>query len=164
MSHVMGVFRSRTGVAEAVRRLAERSVPSNEIDIVVLDADGRPRRRVSVEDESGTTRGAVAGAIIGAAIGVVVVLLLTFGAVGAVPAERIGAGTLFGALRAIAVLAAAGVPLGGLIGLGYWNGRTRIGAREAEEGAVAVIVETDELVDVARSALEESGADEIAVE
>lgn len=160
MSHVMGVFRSRTGVAEAVRRLAERSVPSNEIDIVVLDADGRPRRRVSVEDESGTTR----GAIIGAAIGVVVVLLLTFGAVGAVPAERIGAGTLFGALRAIAVLAAAGVPLGGLIGLGYWNGRTRIGAREAEEGAVAVIVETDELVDVARSALEESGADEIAVE
>ena len=158
MKRVRGVYSSREGVTRAVERLAQQSVPSDAIDVVVLDARGTETRRVPVEDESGTLRGALIGAACGVALGVVIVVLTLAGVFGPVGAEPLGASTLAGALRAIVMAAVACVPLGAILGMGHWRGRKKIRLSEVEEGSVAVVVESDELAGVARRVLEETGA------
>lgn len=161
MQRVRGVFRDRAAVARAVRRLAQKSVPSDAIEVAVLDARGEPVRRVPVEDESGALRGAVIGGLAGAALGVVLVTLALSGAFGPVPVDPLGWRSLSGALRAILMASVAAVPLGALLGMGHWRGRKKIELEEIETGSVAVVVESNELAPVARQVLRESGADQV---
>lgn len=158
MRRVRGIFSNREGVTRAVERLARKSVPPDAIDVIVLDARGEPTRSVPVEDEAGTLRGALIGAACGVALGVVIVVLTLAGVFGPVGVELLGTATLAGALRAILMSAVACVPLGALFGMGHWRGRKKIRLSEVEAGAVAVVVESDELAGVARRVLEEAGA------
>jgi hypothetical protein len=158
MSAVRAVFDSRERVSDAVRRLSENSVPADQIEVFVLDQSGRPARRIPVEDESGTLRGAIIGGIGGALLGVTVVGLTVGGVIGPEGANPFEMRTLMGALRAILTLAAAGVPLGAILALGHWQGRKKIGLDEVERGSLLVVVDTEELAQVARQVFEDSGA------
>lgn len=161
MSRVRGVFRSHESVTDAVRRLSERSVPSDEIEVFVLDAAGNRKRKVQVEDESGALRGAILGGVGGAALGVVIVGLVVTGVLAPNGIDPFGMRSVLGALRTILILAAGGVPLGAILALGHWEARTRIRPAEMNEGSVLVVVETEELAGVAREVLEEAGAEEV---
>lgn len=158
---VRGIFHGREGVKRAVERLAEKSVPADTITVWVLDDDGKPKRQVAVEDEAGTLRGALIGAAVGGAVGLAIAVLGLAGAFGAVGVERLGLGSLAGILRAIATGAAAGVPLGALLGLGHWRGRKTLSEDELDGGAAMVVVESDELAETARRVLEEAGAERV---
>jgi hypothetical protein len=161
--NIKGTFRDRKTASTAVRRLSEKSVPADEIEVLVMDAEGNLKRKVAIEDEAGTLRGAIIGAISGAVLGVVVIALVVAGVLGPTTTEPLGLTAVGGALRAALILAVAGVPLGAILGLGYWNGRTRISSREVRGGLIAVVVKSDDLAVTAREVLEEAGAGEVEI-
>lgn len=159
---VTGVFLRPDDVARAVQRLAESSVPTDDIDVYVLDANGQPGRRIGVRDEPGTLRGAIFGAIVGGALGVVVVILTLLDAFGPVGADPLGASSLLGAFRTIGASAAAGVPIGAVIGMGRWQGRKKLDVSGLRGDRMMVVVESDALADTARDVLRDAGAEQVA--
>ncbi len=156
-SGVKSFFPDVRGLNRAVTRLTRSGVPADEIHVYVLDAQGEPRRELTVEDESGTLAGALIGAVIGAAVGVMIVALAQLG-----PFERIndavyGLGTIQGAFRLVAALALLGVPIGGVLNLGHWNARNQIPEAERDAHGFLVVVETEELAELARRVLADVG-------
>jgi hypothetical protein len=128
------------------------------IDVRVMDAEGNLKRKVSIEDESGTLRGAITGAICGAVLGTVVAVFALFGGLGPATTETGGVRALGGAIGVALSLAAAGVPLGAFVGLVFWKGRMKVSQREVREGSVVVVVKSEELAETARGVLEDAGA------
>lgn len=156
-SGVKRVFPDVRGLNRAVTRLERRNVPVDEIHVYVLDDHGRPRRELTVEDESGTLAGALIGAVIGAAIGVVIVALAQLA-----PFERIndaiyGLGTIEGSFRLAGILALIGVPIGGILHMGRWNARRQLHEADRSADGFLVVVETEELADLAGRVLDEVG-------
>lgn len=162
MKRVRGVFHSRDALTRAVRGLAEKSVPTDSISVHVLDEEGNHRRQVRIEREAGALRGALIGAAAGATLGVIIVVLLTSGALGSVGIDLLSVESVVGALRTIATTAVAAMPLGALIGMGNWRAKAEISAVELQDGAAEVVVESDVLADTARSVLFESGAESVS--
>lgn len=160
---VAGVFRDRSSATDAVHRLAEKSVPADLVDVYVLDQSGSPTRAVEVEDEPGVLRGALMGLIGGAVLGVAIVVLVATGVLVDEPVDFFTYGTFGQAVRIVALTALAGVPLGGVLGLGHWRGRKKISSQEAATGSIMVVVTTDELTELARQELERAGAHEVRV-
>lgn len=158
---VKGVFHRKDRLADAVERLAEQSVPADDIGVFVLDASGEPAREIPVRDESGVLRGALVGAAFGAGLGLVVLLLALTGVFGPVGAELVSARSLVGAIRTVVGGAVAGVPLGAILGMGRWWDRRRISDEEMAGHGAIVTVESDALADVARRVLGEAGADRV---
>jgi hypothetical protein len=158
---VKGVFRDRDLVERAVRRLAENSVPANQIRVHVVDAARDVVREVPVEDEAGTLRGAGVGALVGAVVGVALVGLAFSGILGT-RVDLFELATWRGAVRAVLLAAAAGVPLGALLSIGHWRGGDRIDIEDLDKGFVVVQVTSAARVDIARRVLEEAGAEQIA--
>jgi len=154
---VRSFFFNVRGLNRAVTSLTRRSVPVDEIHIYVLDDHGDPRRELIVEDEPGTLAGALIGAVIGVALGVVIVALARLGAFERINDAVYGLGTVQGAFRLVAVLALVGVPIGGVINLGHWNARKEIPEAERDAPGFLVVVETEELADVARRVLDDVG-------
>lgn len=160
---VRGVFDSRKAVTRAVRRLAAESVPADTIDVYLLDSDGNRTRRVTVHDEPGVVRGAAVGAAAGGALGLAVAILGASGVLGPTTVEFLGLTSVLGAVRAIAMGAAATVPLGALLGLGMWSGGRKIVEREMEEGrSAAVVIRSDAMADTAREVLADAGARDLS--
>lgn len=155
---VKGLYRTPGDVSRAVDSLVANSVPADDVDVYVVDELGRPTRRLSIRDEPGTTRGAIVGAVVGASLGVVVLALVFLGVLGASWIEAFGPNVAISALALIFVPAAAGVPIGAVIGMGHWQGRKKISVPEIDTGGVIVVVQTDELADVARRVLRDTGA------
>ncbi len=153
--HVVGYFDDADGVARAVEELGAASVPADEIDVYVIDGHGERDRRVSVERRFGTTRGAVLGAVGGAALGLAAVVVAFF-AQG--PGDPLGITSLSGIVRVVGASAAMGIPIGAVLAMGRWRGRTTLQTSDFANGGVAVVVETDQLSDVARRVLEDAGA------
>ena len=158
---VKATFRDRDRVAEAVQRLGEKSVPADVISVRVVDADGRLVRTVPVKDESGALPGALWGAAAGATLGLVLVLLTVTGVLGPADVELFSMRSAFGALRTIAVLAAGGVPLGALVGMSFWHGAREIPVGELDSGRIEVVVESEEMEELATTVLKEEGADTV---
>lgn len=158
---VEGFFHRPDDVARAVERLAAESVPADEVDVYVVDDTGATTRRISVQDEPGTLKGAIAGAAGGALVGLVIVILAVLDVFGEVAVDPLGATSLLGAIRTMVASAAMGVPIGAILGMGHWQGKKRMVASDFSGGAVKVVVETDELTDVARRVLREAGADQV---
>jgi len=156
-SGVKRLFPDVHGLNRAVTRLTRLSVPVDEIHVYVLDDHGEPRRELTVEDEPGTLAGALIGAVIGAAVGVIIVALAQLG-----PFERIndaiyGLDTIQGAFRLAAVLAFIGVPIGGILNMSRWNARKEIHDADRNGDGFLVVVETEELADLAERVLDEVG-------
>lgn len=161
MTEVKGAFRDREDVERAVYRLGQESVPSDSIRVYVTDTEGGSTRELDVEEEAGTLQGALVGAALGTLIGLLVVALVPTGALGAAPAELFEASTLSFAVTVVAILAVGGLPLGAIVGMGHWRIGERISEHELRGGNVWVAVRSDELADVARRILQESGADRV---
>jgi hypothetical protein len=157
---VTGTFRDARDVNHAVRKLTAQSIPTDVIRVFVVDEQGRRRREIMVEDEAGALKGALIGGAVGAVIGLGVVILvpLIYG-----PANLgfLSVSSLFGALRAIGICAVAGVPLGAILGMGRWEGRKRIAKVGVSGGRVQVVVESEELAELARETLEAAGAESV---
>lgn len=160
---VEGVFGDRKSLVRAVERLSQKSVPADSIRVFLRDADGERRREIDVEDESGALRGAVIGAVLGGVLGLGVAIAVATGAYGPVEVGFLTFRGMSGAISAVLATAAAAVPLGALLGLGYWQGRKRIDADELESGSAVVVVASDELSELARRVLTEAGASSVEV-
>lgn len=160
---VEGVFHDLPSVTRAVEALAEKSVPADSVRVFVRDRSGERRREVPVEDESGALRGAIIGAGVGAVVGLAIAFAVGTGTLGPAGAGILSLEGLTGALRAMVAAAAAGVPLGGLLGMGYWRGRKRITDVELQEGTAVVVVESDELSQLAQDTLRSAGATNVTV-
>jgi NADH:ubiquinone oxidoreductase subunit F (NADH-binding) len=158
---VAGLFSKPDGVARAVERLQAQSVPADEIDVYAIDDEGRRTRRIIVEDESGTLKGAVIGAVVGAALALVIMLLSMADVFGDWAGGWANAGWL-NLLQVMAAAAAMGVPIGAVIGMGHWQGKKKMVTRDFGQGAVMVVVESDEMSDVARRVLRDAGADRVS--
>ena len=91
-------------------------------------------------------------------IGAVVVGLVFLGVIGGSWIEAFGPNVFLSAVALICVSGAAGVPIGAVIGMGHWEGRKRLAVPEVDNGGVIVVVQTDELADVARRVLRDTGA------
>lgn len=159
---VTGLFRQPNDVERAVQRLAENSVPPDEIDVYVVDASGQAGRRIGVRDEPGTLKGAIVGAIAGGIVGFIIVILTLLDAFGPVTADPFGASSLLGAMRTIGASAAAGVPIGAVLGMGHWQGKKKLETSGLRGDRMMVVVESDELADTARRVLRDSGAERIS--
>jgi hypothetical protein len=157
-ARVTGVFRDRDGVSRAVRRLTAKSVPVDSIRVFVAGRGGRRRREIPVDDEAGALRGALVGAGVGAVAGAVLVLVAAIGLIGSEWADLFGISGIAGAVRAIAVCALAGVPLGKILGMGRWDATKSISESDVESGEVHVVVESGKLSAVARRVLDDAGA------
>jgi hypothetical protein len=156
---VKGVFHDRDRVKQAVRQLTENSIPADSIRVFILDATGRRRREVAVEQEAGALEGAVIGAVIGSVVAVIAVVLVSAGVFGPPSASPLGIASVMGALSAIALGIAVGVPLGSLFGMGHWQGWRKISEKDVTSGHVEVVVESEELAALARRVLDDAGAD-----
>ena len=152
---VKRVFDDVSQVKDALTRLTQRSVPVDEIYVYVLDDEGRPEREVSIENESGALGGASLGAIVGAVVGLVLLLLDWTGKFGFLNHAVFGLDTAFGGFRAVAVFALAGVPIGAVFGLRSWNAHKKVSERKFRERSFLVVVDTEELSDVAHAVLDE---------
>jgi hypothetical protein len=100
---VKGIFHDRDRVKHAVRHLTQNSIPVDSIRVFVLDAAGRRKREIAVEDEGGALEGALIGAAIGAAVAVIAVVLVSVGVFGPPSASPFGIASVLGALSAVAV-------------------------------------------------------------
>ena len=157
---VTGVFRNPDDVSRAVRRLTAKSVPVDVIRVFVVDETGTRRREIPVEDEAGALKGALVGAGLGALVGLVIVILVPI-LMGSASLGALGTATLMGSLRAIAICAVAGLPLGAILGMGRWQGSKRIAATGLTPHRIHVAVESEELASLARAVLEDAGAERV---
>ena len=157
---VMGVFRDPDHASRAVRRLTAKSVPVDSIRVFMVDEQGRRQRELAVEDEAGALKGALIGAGVGAVLGLLAVILVPI-LTGVATVGALSISTFLGALRAIALCAAAGVPLGAIIGMGHWQGRKKIEESGLTPHRIYVAVESDELAAIARAVLEDAGAERV---
>lgn len=157
---VTGIFRDPDDVNRAVRRLTAKSVPADSIRVFLVDESGEPRQEIRVEDEAGALKGALIGAAAGAGIGLVIVILVPI-LMGGESIAGLEVASLLGALRAMAILAVAGVPLGAILGMGHWQGRKRIADTGLSPHRIHVAVESEELATLAREILADSGAEHV---
>lgn len=158
---VAGVFGRPDDVAKAVENLAAASIPADEVDVFAVDDEGQQTRRLVVRDEPGTLKGAIVGAISGGALGLVAMILAMTDVFGGLLAGPFSDANFLDLLRVVGASAAMGVPIGAVIGMGHWQGRKKMVTRDFGQGAVMVVVESNEMSDIARRVLRESGADQV---
>lgn len=159
---VSGLFHRRESVERAVERLAEKSVPADDVSVYVVDEGGNPGRRITIHEQPGTFRGALIGAAAGAVLGALIVVLTVLDVFGPARVDPFGVLSVLGAFRTIAASAAAGIPIGAVIGMGRWQGRKSLSVRDLRGAGVLVVVESRAMAEVAREALRESGAERVS--
>jgi hypothetical protein len=162
MTAVRGVFHDRDKLDDAVYRLGQFRVPTDSIRVHVVDAGGTQKREMGIEQEAGTLRGALIGAGAGAAIGLAIIVLaqaFVFGPGSSAPIDR---GFIYMALGVVVSLALGGLPLGAVLAMGRWHIGERVTDEELRTGAAWVVVESDEMAEVARRVLGEAGAERVA--
>lgn len=157
-----GIYHTVPRATEAVRALLGESVPADTITVVVRSPEG-DTRTVDVEDETGVWHGAWVGARIGAVAGA-----LLMGGLAVVVPLASGDGPFAGspftaALRGALGGAAAGVTLGGILGIGRWDGLADLDPEAMEGSRIEVRVHSDELVETVRGILGRTGAEEVTV-
>lgn len=156
---VEGRFEGREQLRHAVNGLMARGVPTNTIRVYLVDRHGTRRRELPVDSGSGALKGALIGAAGGAIVGLAISALLSIGVSAGSQGAPLGVGSFLGGLRVAALLAAGGVPLGGLLGMGHWQGAYRLSSADLEEFRASVVVQTRSRADVAREVLAQSGAE-----
>jgi hypothetical protein len=164
MKTTTGIYRDQAGLTRAVRELLGTSVPADAVGVSLRDASGRTLQEVPVRAEPGVVRGLLVGAAVGAAVGGLAFLLMV---VDVLPPGReiLTSDPVRWATRLVFGIAAAAVPLGGLLGMGRWRMRTLLDPDDVERvDAMVVTVRSDELARVAREVFQRTGADAIGEE
>lgn len=157
---VRGVFTDPDAAVEAVEELAKNRVPTDEVEVVFVDARGARTRPARVQNDLGARRGALIGAFVGAATGFV--LLIASLVAARFDVQPLGSLSFLGGAYLIGGCAAAGAPVGAAMGMGGLAGRKRLTSLPSEHERVMVVVETEELADVARRTLEHAGAQTVS--
>lgn len=163
MKMVSGIYRDESSLTDAVRKLQARSVPADEISVVVRDPGEGEEKEVPVDLESGVEQGAVIGGSVGAALGAAGVTLATTGVIVLPGVALLAGGPVLAAIQGGLAGGAVGVPVGGLLGIGRWFATPHLDEDALEEGAAIVAVESDELWETAKAVFEETGAEGIHV-
>lgn len=140
---VRAYFHDRERVARAVDLLVESQIPEDQIRVTVEDGRGAQLEEIPVKERTAVLRGAGLGAAGGAVLGVLAALLLAPGAL----------------LQAAVAGAAAGVPLGGIWGMGRWTGHEELARHDLDRGAAVVTVEGEALRERALEALRRAEPD-----
>ncbi len=162
MMKVSGVFHDRKRVTRAVERLVGKSVPTDQITVTLMDAEGEPKRVVPVEDESGVLHGALVGAGAGAGLGFAAAIVAIGVYVGW--SELWSVVGLSWVLRGALIGMVGGVPLGAVIWMGRWRKKDELGDVDLDGGSAVVEVRSDELADLARRILDDAGAERVVLE
>ncbi len=161
MKAVTGIFHDQEHAARAIEALGAAGVPTDEISVMVMDASGL--HEVPVEETSPVLKGALAGGAIGAALGGIGAALAVTGVVvGPAGALLLGAGPVVAAIRGVLAGAGLGYGVGVLASLDHWKNEADLHAQDLEKGAALITIHSEELQDVARSILRESGAARIS--
>lgn len=155
---IKGYFRRSSDVSRAVDSLVANSIPVDELDVYVVDEAGKPIRKLNIRDEPGTRRGAIMGGIVGASLGALLAILAWIDLLGEAWISAFGPNVFLSGMALTCVSGAAGVPIGAVIGMGHWQGRKKISVPDLESGGVIIVVQTDEMADVARRILQDTGA------
>ena len=160
MKVVSGIYHDAGRVTEAVRALLNESVPADSIGVSIRDASGR-RREVKVGDEAGVLEGAKMGAWIGAGLGAVVMFVAAIWVAMGTGDGLLPVGPFSAAISGALGGGAAGVMLGGLIGMGRWKGMPDLDPEVLTTGSAIVSVRSDALAEKVRKVLAESGAQDV---
>jgi hypothetical protein len=160
---IKGRFRDSEHAAKAVERLADHSIPADEVRVFVVDDDGKPKRRIAVREGFGSKRGAIIGGLVGAGLGAVLALLVQADLLSSASIGGLNEAAPFFSVLWVAVAGGAvGVPIGAVVGMGHLLRRQRMTVSPTDPMSVMVIVETRELADEARRILREAGADDVS--
>lgn len=163
MKIVSGIHEDESSLTAAVKKLQEQGVPADEISVIVRDPSGE-EKEAPVDLESGVVQGAVIGGSLGAALGAAGLTLVSTGVIVVPGVSLLAAGPVLSAIRGAVAGGALGGGVGGLAGIGRFFSKPHIDAEALEKGSAIVSVHSDDLAEIARTVLEETGAGQIRVE
>lgn len=160
---VSGTFQSKEAAEHAVAELVQRSVPSDAIEVTLIDDAGlHPRGTVHRRLE--WWRSMKIGVAVGAVLGGALFALL---ATSNVPSPAWVTGMLpSNVLLAVfaGMLTGAGIigPAAAVLTIGHSHPVLRVSENESERGMVAVSVQGDEVAETARAVLQDVGAGHVS--
>jgi hypothetical protein len=160
---VFGIYPSAPAAESAVDRLLAAGFSNSAISVLLPDDESTRAfaHEMNTKAPEGTATGVTAGGVIGGTLG----LLAGIGAL-AIPGvgPLIAAGPIMGALAGLGVGGTVGGVVGALIGLGIpefeakrYEGRVKNGGT-----LLSVHCDTGDQIDIAKSVLKESGAEDIS--
>jgi hypothetical protein len=156
MKTVTGSFHDEELAAKAIEGLVEAGVPVDEISVVVMDAGGA--HEVPIQETTPVLKGGIAGGALGGVLGGVGAVLAATGVVVGPGAILLASGPVLAAIQGVVGGAGLGYGVGVLASLDYWKDEADLHAEDLEKGAALITVHSDDLHDVAREILRESGA------
>ncbi len=160
---VFGIYPSRSAVEMAVDRLKLDGFTAHDISVLMPDAQGSDQfaHEKGTKAPEGATSGAGAGLVAGGALG----WLVGIGAL-AIPGfgPLIAAGPIVGLLAGAGTGAALGGVAGGLVGMGIPEYEAKRYEGIVKDGGILLSVHTgtDDMMKRAKTALEQTGARDIA--
>jgi len=160
MKTVTGSFHDEEFASKAISGLVDAGVPVDEISVVVVDSSGS--HPVPIGETTPVVKGAVAGGAIGGVLGGVGAVLAATGVVLGPGAILLASGPVLAAIQGVVGGAGLGYGIGVLASLDLWRNEVDLHAEELEQGAALITVHSDELHDLAREVLRESGATRIS--
>lgn len=152
-TQVRGWFQQAEKVAKAVDRLVREKIPEDQIRVTVEDRDGRVLERIPVKQKMGALRGAAWGAGGGAVLGILLILFLSLGAFEWAGFAPMAGAVVVGFLRAAVAGAVAGLVVGGIWGMGHWQGQQELSAEALSQDYAVVTVRGEGLLERAERVL-----------
>lgn len=160
---VFGLYKTPATAEAAVDHLLSKGFTNESISVLLPDDDTTRAfaHQKSTKAPEGTATGVTTGGVIGGTLG----LLAGIGAL-AIPGvgPLIAAGPIMGALAGLGVGGAVGGVVGALVGLGIpeYEAKRYEGAIKEGGSLLSVHCDTSEQIDVAKAALKDTGAQDIA--
>jgi len=160
---VFGIYKTASAAEAAVDHLLARGFTNSAISVLLPDDDSTRAfaHEKKTKAPEGTATGATSGGLIGGTLG----LLAGIGAL-AIPGvgPLIAAGPIVASLAGVGVGSAVGGMVGALVGLGIpeFEAKRYEGAVKGGGTLLSVHCSTSEEIDVAKAALKETGAQDVA--
>lgn len=157
---VTGLYETPNRAAKAVEALESHGIPSDDISLLI--GDNFDRDAFAVKTHSKLAKGVAAGATGGGALGALVGGLTAVGAVATGGTGLLVAGPIVAALAGAGTGATAGGVLGGLVGAAIPEHEVKHYEDALNKGSVLIGVtcddDSDELKDIAKQTLKDTGA------
>jgi hypothetical protein len=156
--NVIGVFRTRDGVNNAVNALLAAGFAQAEIS--VLMTDNSRGEHFAIEEKTRAAEGAATGGVTGGVLGAIVAGLTAVAALSIPGLGILASGPIIAALAGGGAGAAAGGLIGGLVGLGIKEHEAKLFEDEVRRGGmlVGVHVSDHDRAEVARRVFRDTGA------